>query len=112
RLKQVDYDGTFAYSPVVEVELAVPGGYRVEGVYPNPMRGRGQVRFVVEQRQRVTVSVYDVLGRRVEVVWSGMAEAGVSESVEVGVSGWPSGSYVVRVEGERFAETQRVVVVR
>lgn len=41
RLKQVDYDGTFAYSPVVQVEV---GGQRSERVknwslYPNPFSG-------------------------------------------------------------------------
>ena len=73
---------------------------------PNPFAGA----TVVEVRgatpeAALTATVYDVLGRRVrapEVVANG--------SVEVG-RGLASGVYVVRVEGNGFAETFRVVKV-
>ena len=36
RLKQIDFDGTFAYSPEVEAEVKAPNVFSLEQNYPNP----------------------------------------------------------------------------
>ncbi|HMB92597.1 MAG TPA: hypothetical protein VKP65_17220, partial [Rhodothermales bacterium] len=36
RLKQLDYDGSFDYSPEIEVAIDLPEAYLVSNVYPNP----------------------------------------------------------------------------
>lgn len=39
RLKQVDFDGAFNYSPELEVVVKPPSSYRLEQNYPNPFSG-------------------------------------------------------------------------
>ena len=112
RLRQIDYDGAFAYSPEVEVELEMPTAFLIDPVYPNPFNPEATLRFGVRQGEQVTVSLFDVLGRRVRVLYAGSVEAGVMQEVRIDGSGLPSGLYVVRVVGERFVETQTVSLVK
>lgn len=111
RLKQVDFGGTFEYSPVVEVAIGLQRSHRVERVYPNPLRRAATLRFTVRRQQPVTVSLYDALGRRVRVLFDAVAGAGQWQHVSVDGSGLASGTYLVRVDGAHFVETQRVTVV-
>lgn len=36
RLKQIDYDGSFSYSNVLETEVITPSTFSLEQNYPNP----------------------------------------------------------------------------
>jgi len=65
RLKQIDYDGAFEYSPEVEVFIELPAAYALSAAYPNPFNPQTQFTLMVAARQHVTVDVFDVTGRRV-----------------------------------------------
>ncbi|NBC15802.1 MAG: hypothetical protein GVY18_00640, partial [Bacteroidetes bacterium] len=47
RLKQIDFDGAFEYSPEVEVVIGLPEQYVVEPAYPNPFNPEATLRFAV-----------------------------------------------------------------
>jgi hypothetical protein len=66
----------------------------------------------VREGQEVRVSLYDVRGRQVRVLHEGRVSGGGSQRVEIEAAGLSSGTYVVRVKGEGFAATRKVVVVR
>jgi hypothetical protein len=70
------------------------------------------MRFAVNRSQAVEVAMYDMLGRRVQVLWSGEAVAGRMQEVRIDGIGLPSGVYLVRVVGNGFAETQRVTLTK
>ena len=84
-------------------------------IAPNPASGVAAVLVDLDAASAVTVSLYDVLGRRVSLVEATMP-AGAAQRVGIDVSGLPSGAYIVRVEAESGsglqATTQRVTVVR
>ncbi len=67
RLKQIDIDGQFAYSNVVEVEMeALPVSW---SVYPNP--AQSEVRVDLRGEQEITaVRLLNQLGQEVEAEWS------------------------------------------
>jgi len=44
--------------------------------YPNPFNNTTTIVFSVNQTSLVTLSVYDVLGNEVEILYNGIAEAG------------------------------------
>jgi FlaG/FlaF family flagellin (archaellin) len=111
RLRQIDLDGTEAFSGVREVTVGLAGPYAV-AAYPNPVRSRATVGVAVREAQRVTVEVYDVLGRRVTVLHDGPLVAGGTERLALSAQGLASGVYLVRVTGETFAATRRLTVVR
>ena len=112
RLKQVDLDGTAEMSPVVEVTVAMKEAYLLSEAFPNPFRGAAWLTLQVREAQTVRADLYDVLGRRVATLHDGTLDAGREHRLALNGRGLSSGLYLVRIVGERFAETRRVVVTR
>jgi hypothetical protein len=112
RLRQVDFDGTAVYSETVAVEVAVPGAFALSAAYPNPLRDRAAVTLSVAVSQRVTVALFDVLGRRLRLLFEGPMAPGAARRFVVDAAGLPDGLYVIRAEGERFTAARTVAVVR
>lgn len=112
RLRQVDYDGAFEYSPEVEVIIDLAETYVIEAAYPNPFNPASTLRFAVQQAQQVEVTLYNTLGQQVRTLYQGMAEAGQMQTVTIDGSGLPSGVYLVRVRGKRFTKVQTVTLAK
>ena len=112
RLKQVDYDGAFEYSPEVEVFVEMPERFVVEPAYPNPFNPEATLRFAVSRAQHVEVALYDMMGRRVLDLYAGEPATGAMHVVRIDGSRLPSGMYLVRVVGDAFQETQTVTLAR
>ncbi len=94
-----------------EDEAAVPGRAALSAAHPNPFRGAASLTLSLPSSQRVEVTLFDVLGRRVAVLHDGPLTSG-SHALTLDGSGLPSGVYVVRAVGERFTASRRVTVVR
>ncbi len=108
RLRQVDTDGSSSLSDSVQIQRTVDE-VQLRSIFPNPARTGATVRFAVPQRQKVTLEMYDVLGRRVQVVASGEQEG--RREVQVDVSDLPSGMYFLRLRAEGTVKTERMTVV-
>lgn len=112
RLKQVDYDGSFAFSPQVEVEIGMAQAYELTAPFPHPVARASQLSLRVKRAQQVEVAVYDALGRKVQVLFSGRIGAESEQRLLVEAATLQSGMYFVRAVGETFVATQRTVVVK
>ncbi|HYE96905.1 MAG TPA: T9SS type A sorting domain-containing protein [Rubricoccaceae bacterium] len=112
RLRQVDFDGAFAYSPEVEATVGVPGSHLLTEAYPNPFNPQATFTLSVAQGQHVRVALYDALGREVAVLFDGEVEADQARAFTIDGSGLPSGLYVYRAVGEGFADAGRVMLVK
>lgn len=113
RLKQVDFDGAFEFSPQVEATVELATAYQLSPAYPNPF-GATQATFTlaVKQAQHVEVAAFDVLGRRVAVLFDAVLPANVQHTLTFDGAGLSSGSYVIRADGEHFAAQQLVTLVK
>jgi hypothetical protein len=111
RLKQVDVDGTAEYSESKTVKLTIDRSYELTAPSPNPSRGEAAVKLTVDRAQDVRVEVFDLLGRRVSVVFDGRIGAQQEERFTVG-NGLNAGTYFVQVTGDGFEKSQKFVVVR
>ena len=102
RLKQIDYDGKFEYSDVVEVET-VPTKFALEQNYPNPFsKGSGgnpstKIKYALPTESAVRLSVYNILGEEIVRLVNGMVQAGYHEATW-NASQIPSGIYIYRIE--------------
>jgi hypothetical protein len=111
RLRQVNTDGTATTTDQVDVEVRLKKRYAVEPPYPNPARQQARLPVTVKTDQRVTVEVYDLLGRRVHVVRNRALRGQETTLISLPVRTLASGAYFVRVRGKQFATTQRLMVV-
>lgn len=69
RLRQMDYDGTFEHSPVIEVNVLVPSELQLAQNYPNPFQSGAvsTISYVLPARENpaVALKVFNVLGQEV-----------------------------------------------
>jgi len=89
---------------------------QLAGNAPNPFSERTTVEFVLPEQKRVTVAVYDVMGRKVATLVDGMRSAGTHA---VGWGGQSdsgqdlaSGVYLLRMQAGDQASTRRLTIVR
>ncbi|MEM6783532.1 MAG: T9SS type A sorting domain-containing protein [Bacteroidota bacterium] len=111
RLRQVDFDGTFEYSPEVEARVSLDETFRV-AAFPNPFSDTAEIEVAVAQGQAVRVEVFDVLGRRVATLYDGTLSSNAVGRARLDGSALPPGLYLVRIQGERFEELRRLTRTR
>lgn len=112
RLKQIDFDGTFAYSPEVQVAVGGTAPFFVSSFYPNPFRETTSSLVSVPRKALFEVTLYDLWGRLVQVIYRGIPTTGGTQHITIDGHALPSGVYLVRIRGDRFATTRMVTVVR
>ena len=101
-----------AANPVANEDGTTPTGFTLEDAFPNPFDQTTTLRFSVETAERVTLTLYDALGREVRTLFEGTPPAGVTQSVVMDGASLPSGVYTVRLEGTSFAGSTRVVLLK
>jgi len=112
RLKQIDFDGAFTYSAMVEVTSEVPGTHLLSEAYPNPFNPSTSFSLAVSRDQEVAINVYDMLGRHVSSLFRGALEANVARTFSVNAANWTSGTYTIVVEGEAFRDSRSLVLLK
>ena len=81
-------------------------------VVPNPLDSHARATFTVSEAQVVTVTLYDVMGRRVQEVFAGPTQAATPVTVEVDGGSLAAGVYVLVLQGETVRSTRQVTVAR
>jgi hypothetical protein len=92
-------------------EVTGTQGFVLQPARPNPSRGVTTLGFSLERSAEVSLAVYDLMGRRVAVVASGVRPAG-SQSVAFDASNLSSGLYLIRLQSGSQVATQQLVVLR
>lgn len=116
RLKQVDFDGTFEYSPIVEVEINVPVQFVLQQNYPNPFNPSTKIAFGLAVDSKVTLKVFDVLGQEVLTLINQNLGAGQHE-VNFDAAALNSGVYFYRVDasgidGQNFTSVKKMILTK
>jgi len=96
RLRQIDADGTFSYSPVRTVALAAASATLVAAVHPNPFADQLTVRLTAPEAGPVRLTLRDATGR---VVVDHVVAAQVGEQ-EMNLPSLvlPTGMYLLHLE--------------
>ena len=110
RLKQIDTDGQFEYSDVVEVEI-VPTKFELSQNYPNPFNPSTTIRFSLPKETKLKINIYNMLGELVETLAEGTYEAGYHK-VTFNASSLPSGAYIYRIESSDFVQVRKMVLIK
>ena len=116
RLKQVDLDGSFEYSDVVEVDITVPDVFLLEQNYPNPFNPSTKINFSLAVNSKVTLKVFDILGQEVANLINTDLVAG-SHSVDFNASLLTSGVYIYRMDatginGTNFTNVKKMILTK
>jgi trimeric autotransporter adhesin len=88
-----------------------PGGIGL-AIFPNPARSRAQLEVQVETSGRFRLALYDLAGRRIQVLHNDFLAAGPAHVFSIETAGFAAGIYVVSASGDGAAVQQALVIVR
>jgi len=111
RLKQVDFDGTFSYSDIVNVSYDVPAKFVLSQNFPNPFNPSTRISYFVSKESFVNIKVYDFLGREVKTLVGENQPIG-SYDVVFDASNLPSGTYFCTMITGNFSDTKKMIVLK
>lgn len=101
RLKQVDFDGAFAYSDMVVVELN--GRTRGVGIFPNPTTGLTVIQMA-DRPDRIQFNLINLVGQRIDIQPK-LTDAGW----EMDLSRLVKGIYLLRMDYDGRTVTRKIV---
>ena len=110
RLKQIDFDGTFEYSDVIDLDI-LPAEYVLKQNFPNPFNPQTRIEFLVPVAGNTSLEVFDMLGRRVAVLVEGHVEAGQHAAV-FNAQEFSNGIYIYRLQSGAFEETRSMLLMK
>jgi hypothetical protein len=111
RLKQIDYNGAFEYSNVIEVEVGAPDNFSLEQNYPNPFNPSTVISYQMPVNENVVLKIYDVLGNEVTTLVNEFKEAG-KYSIEFDASNLGSGIYFYTITAGNFTSTKKMTLIK
>lgn len=116
RLKQVDFNGAIAYSKTINVNSVAPTAYALNQNYPNPFNPSTAISFSLPVNAKVTVRLFDVLGREVMTVVNNQLTSG-THTYNVKMDRMSSGIYFYTLEakgvdGSSFMSTKKMTLMK
>ena len=110
KLKQIDNDGKYEYSQVVEVLLA-PNDFTLYQNYPNPFNPTTIIKYSLPHESIVTIKIFDVLGSEVKTLVSEKQEEGTYE-IDFNASSLASGMYIYRMQAGSFVQLKKMMLIK
>lgn len=128
RLKQIDFDGSFKYSNVIEIEFVTPNEFVLYQNYPNPFSSKGsltsggnsstKIKYSIPSTplplgnvQMVRLVVYDILGNEVSTLINEEKQPGIYE-VEFDSKNLSSGVYFYTLRYGNYSATKKMILIR
>ena len=116
RLKQVDFDGSFEYSGIVEVNYSVPAEFSLLQNYPNPFNPTTTLQFTLPVDAGVILGVYNIVGEKVAEIINDELSAG-SHSIKFNADNLSSGLYLYKLnvigkDGSSYSAVKKMTLLK
>jgi len=119
RLKQIDTDGNFEYSDIVEIVIDIPIEFKLAQNYPNPFNPTTIIKYsipavgdeYIRPTNKVTLKIYDLLGREVATLVNKEQTPGKYE-VTFDAGQLASGTYIYRIVTGGFVAAKKLLLLK
>jgi hypothetical protein len=111
RLKQLDFDGSYQYSPIVEVIIVIPDKFELSQNYPNPFNPATQIEFSIPSDVFVSLKVYNAIGQQVADLVDGIIKAG-NHQITFNAANLSSGVYYYRIEANNEVLMKKMLLLK
>ena len=111
RLKQVDFDGSFEYSNVIEVEAYQPLVFKLDQNYPNPFNPSTKIEYTLPIGGYTELKVYDLMGNSITTLVGETKTAGSYEIV-FDATNMPSGVYFYTLTSGELISSKKMMLVK
>lgn len=112
RLKQIDRNGKFNYTEAVAVKMLIARELTLSQNYPNPFNPTTTITYTVPEDGKVSLKIFDVLGREVATLVDGEKSAGVMHYATFDASKLAGGLYFSRLEDNNTRLTRKLLLVK
>jgi len=98
-------------------ESLIPEVYALHQNYPNPFNPTTKIKYDLPENTRVTLLIYDIMGRQVRTLFSNLyQEAGYRSIVWNGLDNFgkplPSGMYFYQIKATNFIKTKKMILLK
>jgi len=116
-LVAIGYDNEVLSRSTKEVVIDnIPEAYALGQNYPNPFNPVTVIEYELPDDAHINLAIYDVLGRKIRTLVSGMQPAGYAEVRWNGTDDWGNkvgtGIYFYRIETGKFSKTHKMVLMK
>jgi len=111
RLKQIDNDGKFEYSKVIEIDLGAPLEYELSQNYPNPFNPSTTIKFSIPEKGNIKLMVYNILGEEIVTLIDEVKDAGV-HTINYNAAELNSGIYFYILNVNNFVAVKKMQLVK
>jgi hypothetical protein len=116
RLKQVDYNGNFEFSNVVNVDVNAVNSFTLNQNYPNPFNPSTRIEFGLAVDSRVTLKIFNLLGEEVATLINGNMVSG-NHNINFNAFNLNSGIYLYKLEatgvdGSSFTNVKKMTLIK
>ena len=113
RLKQIDRDGQFTYSPEVEVTVgSIPNVFALEQNYPNPFNPSTTIGFTLQTSGVTSLKIYDAIGREVVTLVNENLDAGVYHQRTFDAARFSSGIYFSKLQSGEKVQIRKMILLK
>lgn len=111
RLKQLDTDGQYEYSKILEVNLGTPAEFALNQNYPNPFNPSTTISFSVPVSGYVSLAIFNLLGEKVAEPINKVIDAG-NYTVDFDASCLSSGLYFYTLKAGEYTAVKKMVLTK
>lgn len=106
-----DYATVWVNFLATDDEDNLPVEFSLAQNYPNPFNASTTIKFSLPEASEVTIHIYDILGRSIETLNSGMQSAG-THSIVWNADNQPSGVYFYRIQAGNFSDQKSCLLLK
>jgi|GEM_PF-3169985 len=110
-IDNVKLTGFVNVTDVEEENEKIPSTYELSQNYPNPFNPTTKINYSIPISSKVSLIVYDILGREVKSLVNEFQNAG-RYSTNFDANGLSSGVYFYRLTSGQFSETRKLILLR
>jgi hypothetical protein len=111
RLKQIDFDGNFKYSKILEIDFNPISNYMLEQNYPNPFNPVTKIRFNLPEAGNVKLTVNNILGEEIRTLVNEYKEPGIY-TINFDASELNSGMFIYQINVNEFNQTRKMILMK
>jgi hypothetical protein len=113
RLKQLDKDGNYKYSSVVDVNAGqIPNDFVLNQNYPNPFNPSTRIQFGVNKNTHASLIVYNIIGSEVVTLFNGDVTAGQIYDVTFNGNNLASGIYYYKLLTNEKTAVKKMLLMK
>lgn len=111
RLKQVDFDGSYEYSSVIEVDVRSLDEYVLEQNYPNPFNPTTTIGYILKEKSNAKLTLLNGIGEEIAVIVNEEQDKGYHK-VDLNSAKLPSGIYFYKLKAGAYTSVKKMVLLR